>query len=168
MDAAPAAAAGRLIRLRLARKQVLAAAVRIEQFDPSADEARLRACYQMVAGAHQEDDPNAPVESYGAFRGYWVHGMLGVQRQTWLATSDSGMPIGCYVLELPELENTGIAFGYPIVAMTSRRLGIGTRLVAHAADQADQEGRTILSTRLGPGSPRRSALGRPCAPLAGS
>jgi GNAT superfamily N-acetyltransferase len=136
--------------------------VRIERFDPGANEARMRACYQILVGAHQEDDPNAPVESYDAFRGYWVHKMPGVPQQTWLATSDSGAPIGCYVLELPERENTGIAFGYPMVALAFRRRGIGTALVAHAADRADQAGRTLLmsAARVGaPGAGFAAAIG---------
>jgi GNAT superfamily N-acetyltransferase len=137
-------AGGQVIRLRLAGIQVLAAAVRIERFDPRADEGRLRACYQIMVDAHQQDDPNSPVESYGAFRGWWVFRMPGEPQQTWLATSDSGMPIGWYVLELPELENKGIAFGYPMVALTARRRGTGTVLVAHAAEQGGQLGRALL------------------------
>jgi RimJ/RimL family protein N-acetyltransferase len=148
--------------LRRTRLQVLAAAVRIERFDPSTDETRLRACYEIMIGAHREDDPNAPPDSYGGFRGWWAYGLAGVPQQTWLATSDSGLPIGCYVLELPELENKTIAFGVPIVALASRRCRVGTALVAHAAEQAAHAGRALLmsGSRVdGPGAAFAAAIG---------
>jgi len=90
--------------------QVLAAAVHIERFDPSADEPRLRACYEIAAAAQPEDDPNAPPLSYSGFLAWWIYGMAGVPQQTWLATSDTGTPVGCYLLELPERENKGMAY----------------------------------------------------------
>jgi GNAT superfamily N-acetyltransferase len=118
--------------------------VRIEQFDPSADEARLRACYEIVRAAQPEDDPNAPPPSFRGFRGWWVYGMAGVPQQTWLATAASGAPVGCYILELPDRENLANGFCYPVVALSSRRQGIGTALLAHAAEQAELAGRTLL------------------------
>jgi len=136
--------------------------VRIERFDPGADEERLRACYEIVASAQQEDDPNGPPESYARFRGWWVYGSAGVPQQTWLATSDSGLPVGCYVLELPDLENKTNAFCYPIVALAARRQGIGTTLVAHIAEQADRNDRALLMSvvRVGaPGSAFAASLG---------
>jgi GNAT superfamily N-acetyltransferase len=140
--------------------------VRIERFDPSADESWLRACYQMVLAAQPEDDPNAPPESFGGFRGWMVYGMAGVPQQTWLATTDSGALAGCYVLELPDLENRSNAFCYPIVELSSRRQGIGTALVAHAAEQAELAGRALLMSNArvdGPGAAFAAAIGgRPC------
>jgi GNAT superfamily N-acetyltransferase len=142
--------------------QVLAAAVRIEQFNPGTDEAQLRACYEIVVSAHHEDDPNAPVDTYRGFRGWWIFGSPGVAHQTWLASSDSGEPVGCYVLDLPELENKTIAFASPVVALTSRRHGIGTALVAHAAEQAERAGRSLLMAGArvdGPGAAFAAAIG---------
>jgi GNAT superfamily N-acetyltransferase/RimJ/RimL family protein N-acetyltransferase len=136
--------------------------VRIERFDPAADESRLRACYQMVVATQPEDDPNAPPESFGGFRGWWIHGMAGVPQQTWLATTDSGELVGCYVLELPDMENRANAFCFPIVALSARRQGIGTALVAHAAEQAELAGRALLmsNTRVdGPGAGFAVAIG---------
>ena len=142
--------------------QVLAAAVHIERFDPSADEPRLRACYEIAAAAQPEDDPNAPPLSYSGFLAWWIYGMAGVPQQTWLATSDTGTPVGCYLLELPERENKGMAFGLPIVALAARRQGVGTALVAHAAKQAENAGRALLMsvTRVdAPGAAFATAIG---------
>jgi GNAT superfamily N-acetyltransferase len=116
----------------------------IERFDPSADESRLRACYEMAAEAQRVDDPNAPPDSFARFRGWLVYGMAGVPQQTWLATADSGAPVGCYVLELPDRENRGNAWFSPIVAVSARRRGIGTALVAHAAEESERAGRALL------------------------
>jgi GNAT superfamily N-acetyltransferase len=136
--------------------------VRIERFDASADEPRLRACYQLMVEALPADDPNAPPESFGAFRGWWVYGMAGVPQQTWLGTTDSGELAGCYVLELPELENRRNAFCYPIVALSARRRGVGTALVAHAAEQAELAGRALLQSIArvaGPGAAFAAGMG---------
>jgi GNAT superfamily N-acetyltransferase len=136
--------------------------VRIEQFDPSADESRLRSCHQMVVAAQAEDDPNAPPDSFGGFRSWMVYGMAGVPQQTWLATTDAGALVGFYVLELPERENRANAFCHPVVALPARRQGIGTVLVAHAAEQAELAGRALLMSRArvdGPGAAFAVALG---------
>jgi GNAT superfamily N-acetyltransferase len=136
--------------------------VRIERFDPSADESRLRACYQILVEGQPEDDPNAPPTSFGWFRGWWIHGMAGVPQQTWLATTDSGAPIGSYVLELPERENRANGFCYPVVALPSRRRGVGTALIAHAAEQAELAGRALLMSNSrvdAPGAAFAAAIG---------
>jgi RimJ/RimL family protein N-acetyltransferase len=136
--------------------------VRIERFDPSADESRLRACYQMVAEAQRVDDPNAPPESFVRFRGWLVYGMAGVPQQTWLATADSGAPVGCYVLELPDRENRANAWLAPIVAPSARRRGIGTALVAHAAEVSERAGRALLMSHArvdAPGAAFAAAIG---------
>jgi GNAT superfamily N-acetyltransferase/RimJ/RimL family protein N-acetyltransferase len=136
--------------------------VRIEQFDPRTDEARLRACHQMVVSGQPDDDPNAPPMSFGNFRGWWTYGFAGEPQQTWLATTDSGDPAGCYLLEMWERENRTTGFFYPVVERSSRRRGIGTALVAHAADQAELADRTLLmsNARVGaPGSAFAEAIG---------
>jgi GNAT superfamily N-acetyltransferase len=127
--------------------------VRIEQFDPGADEARLRACHEMAVSGHAEDDPNIPAISFEAFRGWWIYGFVGEPRQIWLASTDSGVPLGAYDLSLPVRENRGIGFIDLQVALSARRRGIGTALLAHAADQADSAGRTLLSSNARVGSP---------------
>jgi GNAT superfamily N-acetyltransferase len=130
--------------------------VRIERFDPAADEAMLRDCYEMAQSGQAEDDPNGAPHSFGVFRGWWIYGFAGEPRQIWLATTDSGAPVGAYVLELPERDNLGTGFIDPIVAMSSRRRGIGTALLSHAAEQADAAGRTLLWSNARVGSPGHS------------
>ena len=134
----------------------------IERFDPSTDESQLRACYQMVAEAQRVDDPNAAPESFGRFRGWLVYGMAGIPQQTWLATADSGALVGWYVLELPERENRANAFCHPCVALSARRHGVGTALVAHAAQQSELSGRALLMSHArveAPGAAFAAAIG---------
>jgi GNAT superfamily N-acetyltransferase len=130
--------------------------VRIERFDPAADETRLRACHEMALSGRAEDDPNGPPVSFDVFRGWWIYGFAGEPQQIWLATTDSGALLGAYVLELPERDNRGTGFIDLVVALSSRRGGIGTALLAHAAEQADAAGRTLLWSNARVGSPGHS------------
>jgi GNAT superfamily N-acetyltransferase len=127
--------------------------VRIEQFDPKSDGRRLQDCYDMFASAWAVDDPNVPPFSFAMFRGWWVYDNLDEPRQFWLATAESGTPLGCYELKLPTRENRGNGFVELLVAPGSRRRGIGTALLAHAARQADQAGRGLLMGGARIGSP---------------
>jgi GNAT superfamily N-acetyltransferase len=117
------------------------------------DEARLRDCYELVISGHETDDPNVPAVSYRRFRSRWTQGFAGNPQQVWLATADSGALLGGYILQLPERDNRGNGFVSPVVAPASRRQGIGTALVAHAAGQADVAGRTLLMSDARVGSP---------------
>ena len=136
--------------------------MRIERIDPRTEERHLRACHDIFLSGKPDDDPNAPPISFGAFRGWWTYGFVGEPQQIWLASSDSGEPVGCYLLELPERENTSNGFVMPVVTRAERRRGIGAALLAHAADQARQAGRTLLmsDSRVGsPGEPFAAAVG---------
>lgn len=115
--------------------------MRIEQIDHARDEAALRTCHELVVSGQSEDDPNVPALSFGMFRGHWAHGFAFVPRQIWLATSEAGVPVGCYLLELPEQENKANAFGYPVVGLRARRRGAGTALLGHLAGQAERAAR---------------------------
>jgi GNAT superfamily N-acetyltransferase/RimJ/RimL family protein N-acetyltransferase len=126
--------------------------MRIEQFDPRADDERLRACYEIFEAARPADDPAGPPMSPGAFRGWWAYGFIGDPREVWLATDASG-PVGCYLLELPERENAELGGCLPIVAPARRRRGIGTALLAHCAEQARRRGRTLLTSEAREGAP---------------
>jgi GNAT superfamily N-acetyltransferase len=138
--------------------------VRIERFDPrAADEARLRACHEMAISGQAEDDPNSPAVSFEVFRGWWIYGFVGEPQEIWLAATDSGVPLGAYVLVLPDRENRAIGFLDLIVALSSRRHGIGTALLVHAAEQADAAGRTLLSSETRVGSPGHSFAAAACA-----
>jgi GNAT superfamily N-acetyltransferase len=127
--------------------------VRIERFDPMSDEARLRDCYELVISGQEADDPNVPAVSYRRFRGWWTHGFGGNPQQVWLATAPSGALLGAYVLQLPERENRANGFVSPVVAPACRRQGVATTLVAHAAEQADLAGRTLLMSDARVGAP---------------
>ena len=127
--------------------------MRIEQIDHARDEAALRTCHELVVSGQSEDDPQVPALSFGMFRGHWAHGFAFVPRQIWLATSDAGVPVGCYLLELPEQENKANAFGYPVVGLGARRRGAGTALLAHLAGQAERAGRSLLISGCRTGSP---------------
>jgi GNAT superfamily N-acetyltransferase/RimJ/RimL family protein N-acetyltransferase len=127
--------------------------VRIERFDPMADEDQLRSCYEVMISGRSQDDPDVPPPSFGMFRGWWGYGFAGDPRQTWLATSDAGEPLGCYLLELPDLDNRANGFLFLLVGLQARRQGVGTALVAHAAAQAEQAGRTLLLSDAREGAP---------------
>ncbi len=127
--------------------------MRIERFDPATDEARLRDCHELVISGQEADDPNVPAVSYRRFRGWWTHGFADNPQQVWLATADSGALLGGYVLELPERENRANGFVSPIIAPDCRRRGVGTALIAHAAEQAALAGRTLLMSEARVGAP---------------
>jgi len=136
--------------------------VRIDQYDPKADEDQLRACHQLIVSAQSEDDPNVPPPSLGMLRGWLAYGFPDEPRQCWFATADSGAPLGCYALELPQRENRQTGFINLLVGVGSRRRGIGTALLAHAARQAEAADRTLLmsNARVGaPGSGFAAAVG---------
>jgi GNAT superfamily N-acetyltransferase len=136
--------------------------VRFEQYEPKSDEQRLRTAHQMFAAAQPVDDPNVPPPSLGMFRGWLAYGFGGEPMRCWLVTADSGAPLGCYALWVPQRENKQNAFVEMLVAVGSRRRGIGTALLAHAARQADLAGRVLLmgGARVGaPGAAFASAVG---------
>lgn len=138
------------------------AAVHIEQYDPKTDEDRLRACHEMIVSAQPEDDPNVPPPSLGMLRGWLAHGFPDEPPQCWFATADSGAPLGCYALDLPQRENRQNGFINILVGADSRRLGIGTALLAHAARQAETAGRTLLMSMArveAPGAAFAAAVG---------
>jgi GNAT superfamily N-acetyltransferase len=127
--------------------------VRIERFDPVADETRLRACYELAVSGHEADDPNVPADSYRRFRSWWTHGWAGNPQQIWLAATASGTLLGYYHLVLPERENRANGFLSPFIAPSCRRQGVGSALVAHAAEQAALAGRTLLMSDARVGAP---------------
>jgi RimJ/RimL family protein N-acetyltransferase len=118
--------------------------VRIEQYHPKTDEAAVRACHELIVSAQPDDDPNVPPMSLSVLRGWFTQDVPDQPKQCWLATSDSGAPVGCYALELPQRENRENGFLNLLVGVGSRRRGVGTALLAHAGHQAETAGRTLL------------------------
>ncbi len=136
--------------------------MRIERYDPKSDEDKVRACHELIVAAQPEDDPNLPPPSLSVVRGWLAHGFPDEPQQCWFATAESGAPLGCYALELPERENRQNGFINLLVGVGSRRRGVGTALLAHAARQADANGRTLLmgAARVGgPGAAFGAAVG---------
>jgi len=127
--------------------------VRIEQYDPKTDEHGLRACHEMIVSAQPADDPNAPPPSLSMLRGWLAHGFPDEPPQCWLASADSGAPLGCYALELPQRENRQNGFINLLVGIGFRRRGIGTALLAHATRQAEVAARTLLMSDARVGAP---------------
>jgi GNAT superfamily N-acetyltransferase len=125
--------------------------VRIEQFDPQADSQRLGQCYEIFASCLPHDDPRAAPMGPDAFQAWWATGFGVTPRQTWIATDDSGA-VGCYLLELPDRENTWMSWCMPVVPLDARRHGIGTELLTHCAAQAREAGRTHLSGEIREGT----------------
>ena len=73
--------------------------------------------------------------------------------EAWLARDAAGQACGWYSLAFPERENTHLAYLSPLVDPAYRRHGIGTGLVRHAAEQAHQRGRTLITAESRQGSP---------------
>ena len=125
----------------------------IGQFDPSTDEARLRSCYEIITAGQRQDDPYMPIRSFTSFTNRWARGLSGDPRQTWLAVDDTGQPVGCYLMTLPERENPTMAMCTLAVMPASRRSGMGTALLEHCAGQALTAGRLRLLGQVKDGSP---------------
>ncbi len=127
--------------------------MQIRRFGALDDDKSLRACHELYLSGQPDDDPDAPPMSPDMFRGWWGYGFSGDPQQAWLATADSGDPVGCYVLELPERENRENGFCVPVVGRGWRRQGVGTALLAHAARQAAAAGRKLLMSCARVGAP---------------
>jgi GNAT superfamily N-acetyltransferase len=127
--------------------------VPIERFDAHSDKDRLRACYEIVAAGWPIDRPNEPMWTFESFTGEWTFGFGADPRQAWLATDDADRPVGCYLLTLPERENTTMGQCDLTVAPERRREGYGTQLLAHCIEQVRSAERVRLSSEIRDGSP---------------
>jgi GNAT superfamily N-acetyltransferase len=125
----------------------------IERFDATADQERLRACFEIWIAARQHDEPGLPLRSFAGFTAWWAHGYASNPRQARLACDDAGQPVGCYLLMLPERENTTMAMCELMITPAGRRSGLGTRLLAHCRDQARLAGRSRLAGEATDDSP---------------
>ena len=91
--------------------------------------------------------------SLRSFTGWWACGWTGDPREVWLGTDPDGTAACCYLLELPDRDNTGLAGVWPVVAPARRRCGIGTALLRHAAGRAACAGREFLTSETIAGTP---------------
>ena len=135
--------------------------MRIEEFDPAADDGKVNACYQMYVAGLPVDDPDGPPMPEPLFAA-WMHaGWGGEERVTAVAAGPGGW-VGWYLLELADRRNTHIGALTVVVAPGSRRHGYGAALLRRAAARAAGLGQTLLSaqTRRGsPGSAFAAAMG---------
>jgi GNAT superfamily N-acetyltransferase len=126
--------------------------VHIEQFEPQADGGKLRACFDMTKAGWPIDHPGQPGWAYDSFAGKWTRGFDPAPQQAWLATDETGTPVGGYLLRLPEKENPTVANCIVVVDPARRRAGMGTQIIAHCGEQARRAGRSRLVSYTRDGS----------------
>jgi GNAT superfamily N-acetyltransferase len=125
--------------------------VDFRQIDPRADAAGFQACFDLFDAAQLVDDPNFPPFALNTFWMWWAEGWAGTPQEIWLGFRD-GEPVGCYLLELPETENTSMGFARPVVPPALRRRGLGTELLEHCKQRAMAHGRETLAAEVIQGS----------------
>ncbi len=82
--------------------------MRIEEFDPAADDGKVRACYHMYAAGLPCGRPGRPADVADRVRRLLREGWAGDPRQAALASDHDGTPVGGYLLELPRRDNTHV------------------------------------------------------------
>jgi len=127
--------------------------VDVERFSPASDGASVRACHEIYLSGLHSDDPNGPVMSFRPFAGWMECGWTEDPAEAWLARDDAGKACGWYRLSLPRRENRHLADLDVKVHASSRRAGLGTALLRHAAGRARDHGRTDLAGFARAGSP---------------
>ena len=125
----------------------------VERFTPASDGASVRACHEIYLSGLPSDDPNGPVMSFRPFAGWMECGWTEDPAEAWLARDDAGKACGWYRLSLPRRENRHLADLDVKVHASSRRAGLGTALLRHAAGRARDHGRTDLAGFARAGSP---------------
>jgi GNAT superfamily N-acetyltransferase len=124
--------------------------MRIVRGDAS-DRATTQACFEAVRAAGETDDPLGPPWSLQRLRG-WLEYPTD-PAETWICPDDAnGAVAGWYYLILPERENRDRGYLYLTVRPSSRRRGIGTALLRHAAGRAAAAGRSALGSGTFQGS----------------
>jgi GNAT superfamily N-acetyltransferase len=131
----------------------LDAAVIIKKFDPESDAGGLRTCFDMTKAGWHIDRSGEPGWAYDSFAGKWIRGFDPAPQQAWLATDESGAPVGFYLLRLPDRENQTTANCVTIVDPPRRREGFGTKIIAHCGEQARRAGRSRLISYAREGTP---------------
>jgi GNAT superfamily N-acetyltransferase len=124
--------------------------MRIIRGDAS-DRATTQACYEIVRAADAVDDPGGPPWSLRRLRGWLEHPTDPVE--IWLAVDEAtGAHHGWTFLRLPERENRDRVNVSVDVVPSSRRRGVGTALLRHAAGRAEAAGRSVLASEAFVGS----------------
>ncbi|HEY6496130.1 MAG TPA: GNAT family N-acetyltransferase [Trebonia sp.] len=116
--------------------------MRIVRADVS-DLATTQACFDVVRAAGETDDPHGAPWSLRRMRAWLEH--PSEPAETWTCGDETtGAIQGWYFLMLPERENRDRAYLHLTVHPASRRRGIGTALLGHAAERAARGGRAVL------------------------
>jgi GNAT superfamily N-acetyltransferase len=109
------------------------------------DPVSTQACFEAVRAAGETDDPLGPPWSLARMRSWAKY--PAEPAETWLSEDEAdGTVHGWYFLTLPERENRDRAYVYLTVRPASRRQGIGTALLRHAAGHAANAGRSVLGS----------------------
>src|SRR6266851_3179957 len=110
--------------------------MQIERFDPDADAGRVLACHLAYLAGAPVDEPYCPPMSLPAFTGWLACGWTADPPEVWFAGDSPDQADGWYMAELPQRENRHLSYIHPLVNPASRRTGIGTLLLRHAAARA--------------------------------
>jgi GNAT superfamily N-acetyltransferase len=117
--------------------------MRIERGD-ALDRATTETCFDVLRAAGEVDDPDGPPWSLRRVRGWLEHPTN--PNELWIAVDETtGACHGWYRLGLPERENRDRGHVWLNVRPSSRRRGIGSALLGHAAGRAAAAGRSVLS-----------------------
>ena len=106
----------------------------------------------MTSAGWAEDHPDIGPWPLRPFTEKWTHGFGTSPQQCWLGRGDDGTPVGGYLLQLPDKENTDTGRCTLIVSPDRRRAGTGRALAAHSAEQARLAGRMRLAADVRDGS----------------
>jgi GNAT superfamily N-acetyltransferase/RimJ/RimL family protein N-acetyltransferase len=118
--------------------------MRIVRGDPS-DRATTQACFEIVRAVDAVDDPDGPPWSLRRLRGWIEYPTDSIE--IWMAVDETtGAHHGWCFLRLPERENRDRVNLSVDVLPSSRRRGIGTALLRHAAERAAAAGRSVLAS----------------------
>jgi GNAT superfamily N-acetyltransferase len=113
----------------------------------AADRATTQACFEVARAAGETDDPLGPPWSLQRLRGWLGYPGVDDSAELWTCGDETaGAVQGWYQLILSERENRDRAYLYLTVHPSSRRRGIGTALLRHAAGRAAHGGRSVLGS----------------------
>src|ERR1700733_14332868 len=124
--------------------------MRIVRGDAS-DRATTQACFEAGRGGGEAAAPCGPPWWRQRLRGWLEYPTEPAE--TWICPdAATGAVAGWYYLILPERENRDRAYMYLTVRPSSRRGGIGTALLRHAAERSAVSGQSMLGSGVFQGS----------------